>query len=138
MVKLQLKPTRLIMVSTEDRLYYWDKDQNLRHNLSSADTGLTGATISLFRSLIQGKNDELEAIYNISKDREGRVFFSPRPGLNKKTIPEIEIFADESGQRVLIRHSDGESTEYHLVKTAEGAAVEKMIQALLDEAVGTD
>ena len=141
LIKLQLQPMRVIMVSTEQRMYYWDPEQQQRHSALISQAGAAGEEITLFRSIIQGHTEHLQAGYDFTHQIRGKAWtlrMTPKPGLNDDSAPTIEISGDEddSKRRVLIRQADGESTEYQMVKTAEGPEVEKSIRRLLLEAIG--
>jgi len=141
LIKLQLQPMRVIMVSTEQRMYYWDPEQQQRHSALIAQAGAAGEEITLFRSIIQGHTEQLQSTYNFTHQVHGKAWtlrMTPKPGLNDESAPTIEISGneDDSKQQVLIRQADGESTEYLMVKTAEGPEVEKSIRRLLLEAIG--
>lgn len=141
LIKLQLQPMRVIMVSTEQRMYYWDPEQQQRHSALIAQAGAAGEEITLFRSIIQGHTEHLQSTYNFTHQVHGKAWtlrMTPKPGLNDESAPTIEISGneDDSKRQVLIRQADGESTEYQMVKTAEGPEVEKSIRRLLLEAIG--
>jgi hypothetical protein len=141
LIKLQLKPMRVIMVSTGQRMYYWDPEQKQRQSGLIGQAGAAGEGITLFRSIIQGHTEHLQSTYNFTHQIRGKAWhlrMTPKPGLNDENAPTIEISGDEDDtkRQVLIRQADGESTEYQMVKTAEGPEVEKSIRRLLLEAIG--
>ena len=141
LIKLQLKPMRVIMVSTGQRMYYWDPEQKQRHSGLIGKAGAAGQEITLFRSIIQGHIEHLQSTYNFTHQIRGKAWnlrMTPKPGLNDENAPTIEISGDDDDtkRQVLIRQADGESTEYRMVKTAEGPEVEKSIRRLLLEAIG--
>ncbi len=141
LIKLQLQPKRLIMVSTEQRMYYWDPEQQQRHSASAGRAGPAGEQIALFRSIIQGNAADLQAVYDIAAEKHGKLWtlrMTPKQAVSDEEVPAVEISGDEddSKRQVLIRQAEGEFTEYRMVKTAEGPEVDKSIQRLMLEVTG--
>jgi len=141
LVKLQLQPSRVIMAIAEQRMYYWDSAQNQRHSAPLGSAGPAAEQITVFRSILQGRSEELQATYDFAAEKQGKQWIlrlTPKPDLNDQDAPAIEISGDEEDKqrRILIRQADGESTEYRMVKTAEALQQEYSIQRLLLEAMG--
>lgn len=141
LIKLQLQPTRVIMISTPQRLYYWDPQQKQRHSATVDQAGAAGAQIGLFRSVLQGPTADLQNSYDIvpsRQDKTWRLWLGPKPGLKSVDAPTLEISGDDNDNKrqVLISQPDGEATKYQMLKIAEGPEVEKSIRQLLREALG--
>ncbi len=141
LVKQQLQPTRVIMAIAEGRMYYWDPEQKQRHTAPLGQSGQASELITVFIAILQGHADELKSSYDFIPEQHGKRWtlrLTPKPELSNEDAPTIEISGDEDGrkQQVLIRQPDGESTEYHMVKTAEGQQLDNVIQRLLLEAMG--
>jgi hypothetical protein len=141
LVKLQLQPARVIMAIAEQRMYYWDPQQNQRHSAALDSAGPAGEQIKAFRSILQGRTDELQTSYDLAAEKQGkqwRLRMTPKPELNADLIPVIEISGDDEDKqrRILIRQADGESTEYRMQKATEAQQQEYSIQGLLLEASG--
>jgi len=141
LVKLQLQPARVIMAIAEQRMYYWDPQQNQRHSAALDSAGPAGEQIKAFRSILQGRTDELQTSYDLAAEKQGkqwRLRMTPKPELNADIIPVIEISGDDEDKqrRILIRQADGESTEYRMQKATEAQQQEYSIQGLLLEASG--
>ncbi len=141
LVKLQLMPKRIIMAIAGERMYYWDPEQKQRHAAPLGQAGQAAGQITVFRSILQGHADELLPAYDFAPEKHGKRWtlrVTPKPGQSDEDAPSIEISGDEDGRKrqVLIRQPDGESTEYHLLKTSEGQELEYSIQRLLLEATG--
>jgi hypothetical protein len=141
LVKLQLQPSRVIMAIAEQRMYYWDRQQNQRHSAPLDSAGAAAGQITVFRSILQGRTEELQATYDFAGEKQGKQWIlrmTPKPDLSDQDAPAIEISGDEEDKqrRIMIRQADGESTEYKMVKTAEARQQEYSIQRLLLEAMG--
>lgn len=141
LVKLQLQPSRVIMAIAEQRMYYWDPQQNQRHSAPLSSAGPAAEQINVFRSILQGRSEELQATYDFAAEKQGKQWslrMTPKPDLNDQNAPAIEISGDEEDKqrRILIRQADGESTEYRMVKSSEAQQQEYSSQRLLLEAMG--
>jgi hypothetical protein len=141
LIKLQLQPARVIMAIAEGRMYYWDPEQKQRHTAPLGQSGQAAELITVFIAILQGHADELKSSYDFVPEQHGKRWIlrlTPKPGLSNEDAATVEISGDEDGrkQQVLIRQPDGESTEYRMVKTAEGQQLDNAIQRLLLEAMG--
>jgi len=141
LVKLQLQPARVIMAIAEQRMYYWDPQQNQRHSAALGSAGPAGEQITVFRSILQGRTEELQTSYDLVAEKQGKQWtlrMTPKPELSNDEIPAIEISGDEEDKqrRILIRQADGESTEYRMQKASAAQQQEYSFQHLLLEAIG--
>jgi hypothetical protein len=141
LVKLQLQPARVIMAISEQRMLYWDPQQNQRHSAALDAAGQAGEQIKVFRTILQGRTEELQTAYDIAAEKQGKQWtlrLTPKPEVNGDELPSIEISGDDKDEqrRILIKQPDGESTEYRMQKATEAQQQEYSIQRLLLEASG--
>jgi len=141
LVKLQLQPSRVIMAISGDTLYYWDPAQNQRHSMPISYADDAAAQILIFRSILQGRTQELQAGYDLVADVRNQHWFlrmQPKNAAAEDNTPAIDISgdADPDKRQILIRQADGETTEYHIEKTTAQQAATYSIPQLLQEASG--
>ena len=142
LVKQQLQPEQVIMAIAEGRMYYWDPKQQQRHTAPLGQSGQAAELITVFIAILQGHADELKSNYDFVPEQHGKRWMlrlTPKPKLgDENDVSTIEISGDEDEHKrqILIRQPDGESTEYRMVKTAEGQQLDDTIQRLLLEAIG--
>lgn len=141
LVKLQLQPSRVIMAISGDSLYYWDAAQNQRHSMPISYADDAAAQILIFRSILQGRTQELQAGYDLAadiQDRHWSLHMQPKSDQAGENAPSIDISgdADPDKRQILIRQADGETTEYRIEKAAEQQAAAYTIPQLLQEAGG--
>lgn len=141
LVKLQLQPSRVIMAISGDSLYYWDAAQNQRHSLPISYADEAAEQILIFRSILQGRTQELQAGYNLAadiQDQHWSLHMQPKPDQADEYAPSIDISgdADPDKRQILIRQPDGETTEYHIEKSTDQQAAAYTIPQLLQEAGG--
>ncbi len=141
LVKQQLQPNRVIMAIADGRMYYWDPEQNQRHTAALGSSGQAAELITVFIAILQGHAEQLKSTYDFVPENHSKHWtlrLTPKPGSDNEDAATIEISGDEDAnkQQVLIRQPDGESTEYRMVKTSEGQALETSIRRLLLEAIG--
>lgn len=141
LVKLQLQPSRVIMAISGDSLYYWDAAQNQRHSMPISYADDAAMQILIFRNILQGRTQELQAGYELAadiQDQHWSLHMQPKPDQAGENAPSIDISgdADPDKRRILIRQADGETTEYHIEKAADQQAAAYTIPQLLQEAGG--
>ncbi|MCQ8130396.1 LolA family protein [Methylomonas rivi] len=141
LVKLQLQPSRVIMAISGDSLYYWDAAQNQRHSMPISYADDAAAQILIFRSILQGRTQELQAGYDLAadiQDRHWSLHMQPKSGQAGENAPSIDISGDANPDKrqILIRQADGETTEYRIEKAAEQQSAAYTIPQLLQEAGG--
>ncbi|WP_157205008.1 outer membrane lipoprotein carrier protein LolA [Methylomonas methanica] len=141
LVKLQLQPTRVIMAITDQRMLYWDAQQNQRHGAALDSAGPAGEQIKVFRTILQGRTEELQTSYDIAAEKQGKQWIlrlTPKPDLTADELPSIEISGDDKDEqrRILIKQADGESTEYRMQRATAAQQQDYSLQRLLLEASG--
>ncbi|MBS4049815.1 MAG: outer membrane lipoprotein carrier protein LolA [Methylomonas sp.] len=141
LVKLQLQPSRVIMAISGDSLYYWDAAQNQRHSMPISYADDAAMQILIFRSILQGRIQELQAGYELAadiQDRHWSLHMQPKSDQAGENAPTIDISGDvdPDKRQILIRQADGETTEYRIEKAADQQASAYTIPQLLQEAGG--
>ncbi len=141
LVKLQLLPRRIIMAISGGQMLYYDEEQKQRHSVPLDQSGLFRQQIELFRSLLQGRTEELSEDYVFAASRRNtrwKLKLTPKAGHEEDSALFIELSGDEKGgkQQLSIRQRDGESSRYSLEKTGGGKSLDYSIQRLLLEAAG--
>ena len=141
LVKLQLQPSRVIMAIAGQSMFYWDPAQHQRHSAPLASAGPAAQQIAVFRSILQGRIEELRAAYDFAAENHGKQWIlrlTPKPDQGGSDSPNIEIAGDAEHQQrqIVIRQADGDSTEYLISKAADEQASEYTISRLLREATG--
>lgn len=141
LVKLQMFPQRVVMAIVGDRMWYYDHDQNQRRSAPLGAAGAMQQQIAAFRSILQGRADELRGLYTLDAKRQGghwTLHLAAKAKPAGTGVASLEMSGEERGthRNLRIVEADGESTEYRLEKTNEGQSVELTIQRLLGEATG--
>ncbi len=141
LVKLQLKPSRIIMAITHEQMYYWDAEQQQRHTAPLEHADQAANQIKVFQAILRGDADQLQADYEMSAEtgnKQWTLRLNPKPERRDDETPAFEISGDELDQqrRIVIRQTDGESTEYNMAKTSPEQAPTDSLQSLLREAAG--
>ncbi len=141
LIKLQLKPKRVIMALTDQRMYYWDPEQKQRHSAPLGAGGPGSEQITVLRSILQGHAETLQSTYDFASENQGKRWtlrVTPRPGQAHVDAPSLKISGDQddSQRNILISQPDGESTEYRMIKASAAQAADYSISRLLQEAIG--
>lgn len=140
LVKLQLKPSRIIMAIAHEQMYYWDPEQQQRHTAPLDYADQAASQIKIFRSILQGDVKALQDSYDFSaehQDQRWTLRLTPKPEFRDET-PTFEISGDQNDQQrqINIRQADGEFTEYRMTKIAPEQQPTYSLQSLLLEATG--
>jgi len=138
LVKLQLKPERVIMAISGDALYYWNPAQNQRHQMPVSAGEDATQQILIFRQLLQGRLDELQQQFQLdaeSDDQGWTLRLQPKQA-DESLIAAITVSGNSSGRHMIIRQSDGDSSEYRITPSAPQTAQHYRISTLLQEAAG--
>lgn len=141
LVKLQLQPNRVIMAIAGQTMFYWDPAQQQRHSAPLSYGGAAAQQIEIFRSILQGRIEELQASYDFAaenQDKQWRLQLIPKPDEADGDAPSISISgdSDDKQRQIVIRQTDGEYTEYLIGKIADEQAGEYTISSLLREVTG--
>lgn len=139
LVKLQQKPDRVVMAITANRLYYNDAGQQQRHAASFEEAGSMAEQILLFRRLLHGQREQLQARYRLDGEKSSktwRLILTPKS--DDDDLAGIELSGDDDGKQrqILIRQRDGETTSYQMIQAAPEQQTAINIQSLLREAIG--
>ncbi len=139
LVKLQLQPNRVIMAIAGQSMYYWDPSQNRRHSAPLSQGGVAAQQIAVFRSVLQGRVEELQTAYDFAAENHGNQWslrLTPKQDRGDASAPRITISGDtkDRHRNIVIEQADGESTEYSINKAADDT--EHNISALLREVTG--
>lgn len=141
LVKLQLQPSRVIMAIAGQSMFYWDPAQHQRHSAPLASAGPAAQQIAVFRVVLQGRIEELQAAYDFAAENHGKQWtlrLTPKPDQGGSDSLSIEITGDAEYQQrnIVIRQADGDSTEYLISIAADEQASEYTISRLLREVTG--
>jgi hypothetical protein len=140
LIKCQLRPERILMISTQTRLAYWNAEQGQRYLAETAEVGEAAEQINVLRALIQGQTEGLSSHYDLSAERRGeRWVLRVRDRQMPDSMLEIsggEDAHDQDRLRIQIRSADGDISEYLMHKTAEGDPVVQAASELVREALG--
>ena len=141
LVKLQLQPSRVIMAIAGQSMFYWDPVQHQRHSAPLSYGGPAARQITVFRSILQGRVEELQAAYDLAaenKSQQWTLRLTPKPDQSDSDMLSIAISgdADDKQRKIVIRQTDDESTEYLISRVVDDQASEYSISSLLREATG--
>jgi len=141
LIKLQIQPNRVIMAIAGQSMFYWDPAQNQRHSASLAYGGSAAQQITVFRSILQGRIEELQAAYDLaaeSKEGQWTLRLTAKPDRTDSAASSVVISGDKQDKqrKIVLQQADGESTEYLIAKVADDQAQESTIGSLLREVTG--
>jgi len=139
MIKEQIEPRRLLMGVQADTLYYFDPENNVRHQAEMDMDNPLSLNISIFKALIHADADLLKRLY--------RLEFSHYPerwlmNLQPKQKTQSDFTVAVSGRleqgvdMIKIQQADGDITEFLLQKQTTDSDIEKKLNQLYLELQG--
>ncbi len=141
LVKLQLQPSREVMAISDDYMWYFSAENNIRLHASIDDMEATGREVATFQALLNGDLSRLRSVFALhfdSDDRRWTIDLQALPNNSSKLLPEIAVSGPVGGriERILLTKPDGDFDEIRLGESQRGETVANTIDALLLEVRG--
>ena len=113
MIKLQLQPTREIMVVNGARLWYYDTEYDIRHHATLSQDDFASLEVMTFLALINGDRRQLEAVFDMefsSNKQQWQIVLRPQPGKATSKLPLMHVSGPDGGsiRRITVFKSDGD------------------------------
>ncbi len=74
MIKEQLQPKRLLMAVSGDRVYYFDPENNIRHQMEMEEDNPISLNIAVFKALINADEKLLHRLYQVDFSSDEQVW----------------------------------------------------------------
>ncbi len=139
MVKEQLLPKRVLMGIKGDKMFYFDQTNNFRHQGELDNNDLISLNVAVFKALITADEALLHSMYQvdfISTSKGWSMNLKPK---NNKDLGFSTIVTGATNQqidKISIKQSDGDSSEFMLQKDASGERVKNIATRLYQELQG--
>lgn len=112
MIKEQLQPKRILMAVSGDRVYYFDPENNIRHQMEMEEDNPISLNIAVFKALINADEKLLHRLYQVD-------FSSDEQTWTMNLIPSSD---PDSGFKISISGRVGKHPENIKVWQADGDA----------------
>lgn len=141
LIKLELTPSRKIMAIHGKNMWYYDADNEIRHNAVMGNRRTAGFPVAIFRALVNGDQQHLEQSYRIefiTSPQQWQILLTPKTAKDLRKLPQIFVSGPREGmaEKIVVHHVDGDRDEFQLRKIAEGNELNAAIATLFREAEG--
>ena len=141
LVKLQMRPERIIMAITIDEMIYFNSATNEKHRLALSTPHPMVQQALIFKDLLQGREDRINTQFAVDYQHnadEWSLVFSPKPAVTNMSYQQILMQGTNADHKrhILLKEASGDSTTLILQLLESGEQLEFMIERLLREANG--
>jgi len=118
MLREQLQPRRLLMAINKNDLFYYDPDNNIRHQGKMQEGDPLTLQFTVFQALINADEQLLRSIYNIE--------FINKP---KRWMMTLTSKKSDSGFSIIVSGPLSKKVDTIIIKQADGDTTEFMLEA---------
>jgi len=139
MIREQIKPERILMGVKADKLYYFDTENNVRHQAEMDEENPMSLNIAMFKALMNGDEVLLHDLYQVDFSASPKRWVMHLiPKKNRDSGPKIVVSGSANTQADMIRinKADGDVTEFLLKNSTAGEEINKMVNQLYLEILG--
>jgi len=139
MIREQLKPQRLLMGVKGDRLFYFDPENGMRHQMEMDISNPLSMNIAVFKALINADQELLTRLYSVKFEHKTKRWLMT---LSSKQTPETGLSIMVSGlpgqqaDTIVTKQPDGDLSEFLMQKQATDEALNQTVQHLYQELSG--
>ena len=136
MIKEQTEPEKILMAIIDDKMFYYDIDNDIRHQGKLDEDNPMSLNIAVFKALMSADRKLLEQFYHIDfipGETHWEIILSDKnnPDSNFKII--IQGPAGQAANHIVIQQDEDDKSVLKLSQTATDSSVEQYIQALLKQ-----
>ena len=141
LVKLQLQPSREVMAISDDSMWYFSAERNVRLHAPVDDMEAAGREVSTFQALLNGDLSRLKSVFSLHFDSNGQrwtIDLKALPNKSSNQLPAITVSGPVGGrtERIILTKPDGDFDEIRLGESQRGETIANTIDALLLEVRG--
>ena len=139
MIREQLKPQRLLMAIKGDSMYYFDPENNIRHQAEMNEDNPLSLNIAVFKALITADEALLKRMYSIeftAKAERWLMKLKSKQPLKSRFNIVVSGLKDLPADTIITQQEDGDLSEFLLQSSLSGIEVEQKAERLFEELVG--
>lgn len=139
MVKEQLLPKRVLMGIKGDKMFYFDQQNNFRHQGELDKNDLISLNVAVFKALINADEALLRNMYQVdfsSTAKGWTMNLTPKNNQELGFSTLVSGATDQQVDKISMKQADGDSSEFTLQKDASGERVENIAIRLYQELQG--
>jgi len=136
MIKEQTEPEKILMAIIDDKMFYYDIDNDIRHQGTLDEDNPMSLNIAVFKALMSADRKLLEQFYHIDfipGETHWKIILSDKnaPKSDFKII--IQGPAGQAANHIVIQQNEDDKSVLELSQTTTDSSVEQHIQALLKQ-----
>ncbi len=139
MVKEQLLPKRVLMGVKGDKMFYFDQQNNFRHQGELDKNDLMSLNVAVFKALINADEALLRNMYQVDFSSTAKGWAMNLTPKNNQELGFSTLVSGATYQqidKIRMKQADGDSSEFILKKDASGERVKNIAIRLYQELQG--
>lgn len=139
MIREQLKPQRLLMGIKGDSMFYFDPENNVRHQAEMNEDNPLSLNIAVFKALITADEALLKRMYVIdfkTKAERWLMTLKSKQQLESRFNIVVSGLKDLPADTIITQQDDGDLSEFLLQSSSSGSEVQQKAARLYKELVG--
>ena len=139
MIKEQLKPERLLMGIHDDKIFYYDPMNDVRHQGDMDEDNPQSLNIAVFKALINADETSLRRLYQVeffSKAQGWIMTLKPKRDSESGFSIVISGLPQQPADTIKVRQADGDLSEFSLQKGVIGEEIKITASRLYRELLG--
>ncbi len=136
MIKEQTEPEKILMAIIDDKMFYYDIDNDILHQGKLDEDNPMSLNIAVFKALMSADQALLKQFYHIDfipAETHWKIILSDKnnPDSDFKII--IKGSTGQAANQIVIQQGDGDKSVLELSQTKTDSSVEQHIQSLLKQ-----
>lgn len=139
MIREQLQPQHLLMAVDGDKLFYFDPENDIRHQAEMDEDNPLSLNMAVFKALINADEALLHAIYWVeftSNSQRWLMHLKPRQDRDSGFKITVSGLAGQLVDTIKIQQADGDLSEFALQKAVAGNELETTVKQLYQTLAG--
>jgi hypothetical protein len=133
MIKEQIQPSRVLMGVNADKLYYFDSQNNIRHQADMQEGNALTLNVSLFKALMNADEAQLKQLFQlqfIHNPNRWQLTLVPKQESQKDFTVHVSGALKQAVDLIRIEQVDGDVTEFVLERKQSDRHTTKKLDQL--------
>lgn len=139
MIREQLKPERVLMGVKANQLYYFDSENEIRHQGEMDEENPLSLNVAMFKALMIADETLLHRLYKVdfsTSSQRWKMNLMPKQGSETGLDVIVSGLSGKSIDLIRIKQADGDVNEFLLKKSKTGEEINKTVNQLYQEILG--
>ena len=139
MIREQLQPQHLLMAVDGNKMFYFDPENDVRHQAEMDQDNPLSLNMAVFKALINADEALLNTVYLVeftSKPQRWLMNLKPKQDCESGFNITVSGAVDQQADSIKIQQADGDLSEFVLQKVVAGDELETTVKQLYQTLVG--